>query len=532
MATPDHVGRYEIERVLGRGGWATVYLARDPRLGRQVAIKLLAAHLAEGDETRARFAREARTLASLDHPAVVRIHDFDDQDGQPYLVSAYMPGGSLGDLLGSGPVTQERAIAILQRIAGALDYAHEAGIVHRDVAPANILFDASGNACLADFGIARGSLSATSLTHGASIGTPAYMSPEQAAGTSPVTPASDIYSLGVVAFEMLSGRRPFVADEPFALMRMHLQDAPPSLAAHSTAFSDDVDAVLSCCLSKDPGARFASANAFVGALAAALRHNSMAVTHGTPLGPRPESERPEGKDEPTRSVAMQTLAVGPPGRRRRPAVAVTAFLLVLLVLGVTAAGLAIAQSGDPEGAASADTSGATGSAVQSAGSSRPTSQVSVAATPTGRSQESPVPSATNAPTATSTATPTPEPSLPPPTPTPAPTPAPTTVAISARVHSLERLNPPTDTRFLLSYSLPHDLADVVVARAFGRYTEGCSPHPSCLFLLSQTPALPTGAGQSVVIDVPPDHKAVGMYVCLTNTATGQCVTDYPAVPLD
>ena len=224
------IDRYIIQRQLGRGGMATVYLAHDPRFKRDVAIKLLPRDLLHESSFKSRFTREAQTIAALEHPAIVPVYDFGEANGQPYLVMRYMSGGSLSERIERGPCSVEDASKILKRIGSALDYAHSQGVVHRDLKPANILFDNFGNSYLADFGIVRLAEASTTLTEtNAIIGTPAYMSPEQVHGDKVLDGRSDIYSLAIILFEMLTGKQPFEADTPAKVMMRHVLDPIPSV---------------------------------------------------------------------------------------------------------------------------------------------------------------------------------------------------------------------------------------------------------------------------------------------------------------
>ena len=171
------IGRYEIERELGRGGMAVVLLARDPAMKRQVAVKVLPRQFTFDPQFRARFQREAEVIAALEHPAIVPIYDFGEYDDQPYIVMRYMPGGSLADRLKRGALPLAEAARIFTRLASALDEAHARGIIHRDLKPGNILFDQRGDPYISDFGIAKLAETSTTFTGSAIIGTPAYMSP-------------------------------------------------------------------------------------------------------------------------------------------------------------------------------------------------------------------------------------------------------------------------------------------------------------------------------------------------------------------
>jgi serine/threonine-protein kinase len=179
---PRTIGRYQIKKALGRGGMATVHLAHDPRFKREVALKVLPREFLHDPTFHARFEREAQTIAAIEHPAIVPVYDFGEQEGQPFLVMRYMPGGSLADRLSQGPLTIAETAEVMKRLAPALDIAHEKGIIHRDLKPGNILFDQYGEAYLSDFGIVKLAQATTTFTGSSVIGTPAYMSPEQVHG--------------------------------------------------------------------------------------------------------------------------------------------------------------------------------------------------------------------------------------------------------------------------------------------------------------------------------------------------------------
>jgi serine/threonine-protein kinase len=220
----ERIGRYEIKGEVGRGGMATVYRGYDPRFGREVAVKVLPPALLHDPQFRARFEREAQTVATLEHPAIVPVHDFGEEDGRLYLVMRLMVGGSLADKLQQGPITIEEAARIFGRLATALDSAHLRGIVHRDLKPANILFDQWDEPYLSDFGIVKlmEGDSATLTGTGGILGTPAYMSPEQVLGNEALDGRSDVYALGVILYEALSGQRPYKSDTPMGLAFKHV----------------------------------------------------------------------------------------------------------------------------------------------------------------------------------------------------------------------------------------------------------------------------------------------------------------------
>jgi len=243
---------YRIESELGRGGMATVYLAVQESLQRQVALKVMKAVLAADEEFAERFVREARTAASLQHSSIVSIFDAGQAGHQSYIAMEYVAGGELKDSLHHGALKPAEAVTVLRQLAAGLDYAHGKGFVHRDVKPENILFREDGTAVLSDFGIARAIGSGTRMTAtGLSIGTPHYMSPEQARGQA-VDGRSDLYALGVVFFEMLSGQVPFDAQDSFAVGLQHINDPIPQLRPVLAQYQPLIDRLLA----KDPADRY------------------------------------------------------------------------------------------------------------------------------------------------------------------------------------------------------------------------------------------------------------------------------------
>ncbi|MEZ4592741.1 MAG: protein kinase [Chloroflexota bacterium] len=264
--SPTTIGRYEIKEELGRGGMATVYRAYDPRTRREVALKVLPQALLDQPGLLTRFQREAETIARLKHPNVVEVYDYGNQEGQPYLVMRLMQGGSLKEKLADGPLTVAQALPILQGVAEALDAAHALGIVHRDLKPDNILFDQYGRPFLSDFGIAKMGESHATLTGEEAIGTPHYISPEQAQGTADVDGRSDIYSLGVVLYEMLTGSRPYDAETPIQVMMQHIMAPVPKLSRHHKNLPPDCETIVSKALAKKPEERYQTAVTLVDAL--------------------------------------------------------------------------------------------------------------------------------------------------------------------------------------------------------------------------------------------------------------------------
>ena len=302
----DQIGRYQILSEIGRGGMAVVYRARDPNFNRDVAIKVLPRELLHDAGFKARFLREAQTIATLEHPAIVPVHDFGEDNGQPYLVMRYMPGGSLADRLKLGPLPLAETLRIVGQLAPALDQAHRAGIVHRDLKPANILFDRDENAYIADFGLAKIANADVNLSATTVYGTPAYMSPEQAKGVKDIDGRADLYALGVVAYQMLAGRVPYEADTPIALALKHVMEPPPRLREARPDLPEQADAVLRRAMAKDPRDRFATASHLHAALAASLQTRPSERARGEILSPSetaatvplPDVSSPDAPTEP------------------------------------------------------------------------------------------------------------------------------------------------------------------------------------------------------------------------------------------
>jgi hypothetical protein len=248
---------------------AAVYLAHDPNFQREVAVKVMHREAVDNSTLFQRFLREARTIASLDHPAIVPVYDFGEEDGRPFLVMRYLSGGSLAERIRQqGPFPIGEAAKVLLRIGGALDAAHSKGIIHRDIKPSNILFDQSGEAFLTDFGIALLSETTNSLTGSAVLGTPSYMSPEQIRGEGKVDSRTDIYALGIVLFEMLTGKTPFKADTPAQVMMMHLSNPTPRLPEGRNDLPESVNNILVRAMAKEPEFRFQNASEMGSVLAA------------------------------------------------------------------------------------------------------------------------------------------------------------------------------------------------------------------------------------------------------------------------
>jgi serine/threonine protein kinase len=283
---------YELESEVGRGGMGIVYCARDRRLKREIAIKVLPPELSFRADIRQRFLREAETAAQLNHPNIVPIYTVEEKDNLVYFVMSYIKGDNLGQRLQQhGPIAPVEVRRILREVADALSYAHNRNVIHRDIKPDNIIIDEeTGRAMVTDFGIARAltdSGDSRLTATGMAIGTPAYMSPEQSAGDSAIDGRSDLYSLGVVGYQMLCGQPPFVANNTPSMLVKHLSEKPIPVDERWPDLPQDLSRAVMMCLEKDPADRFPSAAAFAVALdggsmpTLATRASSAASTAGT-----------------------------------------------------------------------------------------------------------------------------------------------------------------------------------------------------------------------------------------------------------
>jgi len=426
------LGPYQVLEELGRGGMAIVYKAFQPSLGRYVALKVLPEYFQHDPEFIARFQREARAAAQLNHPNIVTIYDVGEQAGVHYIAMEYLDGGSLRDRLARGPLSVDQAQQIVEQVGSALDYAHTRGLIHRDVKPANILFTADNRPKITDFGIARAS-DGTRLTRtGVLMGTPEYMSPEQAQGGL-VDCRSDLYALGVMLYEMLTGRVPFQADTPHATLYAIIYQPPPPPRQIRPDLPLVVETVLLKGLAKRPDDRYQSGvelaialrDAAVAAPAAAapLRSVIAAAPQGTP--PPGRATPPLARTPPPSTPVPESRSA--PAQRQSPAVwivagaiVVVAVVLVILLLSgggsppqppvvvvtrvVTDAPLATTVA--PPVVTEVVVSPSVTAAPEGASSDTPT--------PTDRPTDTPTPTQTPTPTATATPTPTPSPPPPPP----------------------------------------------------------------------------------------------------------------------
>jgi tRNA A-37 threonylcarbamoyl transferase component Bud32 len=263
------LGAYEVKSLIGQGAMGMVYLASHEALDRTAAVKVM---LALGDDPIAvgRFRREGRAIALLRHPNIVTVYDYGEHEGAPYMIEEYIAGGSLAARLKRGKPERADAIHLLRGMAAGLDYAHHRGVVHRDVKPANVLMAADDQPVLADFGLARVEQQATMTASGVATGTPAYMAPEQITDEGEIGPATDLYALATVAYEMLTGRFPHEADSVMKLLMSKLRDDPTPPSERDPSLPRRVDSVLLRGLAREPAARWKSCSMMVEALAAVL----------------------------------------------------------------------------------------------------------------------------------------------------------------------------------------------------------------------------------------------------------------------
>ncbi len=297
----DTAGEYEILRQIGRGAMGVVYLAREMLLARDVAMKVLPPHLTYGQGAIGRFRREARTAAALEHPSIIPIYRIAPGGRLFWYTMKYLEGRSLAEVLNEQKgLPLEATITILERVGHALDYAHHRHVIHRDVKPANVMLEPHGHIVVTDFGIAKEAATGTMPGSGAILGTPFYMSPEQCRGED-LTGASDQYSVGVMAYQMLSGRVPFDSKSVVDILHKHVAEPPPPLARVSQGLPDHVSPAVERAMAKDPAERFASVTAFVRALA----------------GPAPDATIRLPRFWSVRQRMSGTLARSPRARRRR-----------------------------------------------------------------------------------------------------------------------------------------------------------------------------------------------------------------------
>lgn len=281
------IGGYEILELVGRGGMATVYRAQQVSMKRVVAVKVLPKQYIHDDTYLQRFHQEVKIVSQLEHRNIVPVYDYGEYEGQPYIVMRYMSAGSVDDLIAKGPLEIETIISVMEQIGPALDYAHSKNVLHRDLKPSNVLLDDDGGAYLTDFGIARilSEQSAGITTQGV-VGTPSYMSPEQAQGLA-LDNRSDIYALGVMLFEMATGRRPFESDTPYSIAVMQVTSPPPSPRQYNANLSFAVEEVILKALKKKREERYPHAVALAEALKRATNQSVTSIHDTQPAMVRP-----------------------------------------------------------------------------------------------------------------------------------------------------------------------------------------------------------------------------------------------------
>jgi serine/threonine-protein kinase len=317
MLGSEIAGRYRLDRRLGAGGMSSVFVALDKVLEREVAVKLLAEHLAEDEAFVARFRREALAAAKLIHPNIVQVYDSgkDEESGRHFIVMEYVEGQSVADLLRNDNVLSvEEAIDVAVQACDGLDYAHRRGVIHRDVKPGNLIRSSEGVVKLADFGIAKAAEDSRITQIGSVLGTAAYLSPERTRGEE-ATPASDIYSLGVVMYQMLTGRVPYETGSLTELALRQQQGEPEPVSALNPEVGSELDRVVARCLASDPRLRYATAPELREALEAAARGRDAAVTVALSAAAAERAPAAEPETALTRQIPAAEPQPSPPPRR-------------------------------------------------------------------------------------------------------------------------------------------------------------------------------------------------------------------------
>lgn len=326
----QNIGGYEVRALIGQGGMARVYLARQQSMNRQVALKVLPRQFMSDDTYLQRFEREVKIVSQLEHRNIIPVYDYGTYDGQPYIVMRYMPSGSVDDMLHrEGPLPPEKILHVLGQIAPALDYAHSKDVLHRDLKPSNVLMDDDGGAFITDFGIARvtGEVGPAITTQGV-VGTPSYMSPEQAQGK-PLDGRSDLYSLGVMLFEVSTGRRPFEAETAYSIAVMQVTTPPPPPRSLNPALSTAIESVILKALRKHPDERYPTAAALYEAFKLAIERplavydtepnfKTAVASQPNPPSPPPVVIAPPSVAPPISASPQQPVAPVYPSQSVRP----------------------------------------------------------------------------------------------------------------------------------------------------------------------------------------------------------------------
>lgn len=454
------IGPYEILEKIGQGGMAEVYKGRHNELQRLVAIKFLGSHLEDDEQLTQRFKREARAIAALRHPNIVMVHDFGVSIHGHYMVMEYIEGADLRCEMNrrsaaKQPYTPEEILTIVAQIASALDYAHARGVIHRDVKPGNIFVNPHGQAILGDFGLVMLRDRISQMTLGSAFGTPEYIAPEQAMDSRAAVPQSDIYALGGIVYELVTGQLPFEADSPLSLALKHVSEEPVPPRHYNPALPPEVEVVILRALAKTPAERYPTAQAFVDALRHAWKHTAAPVTgavnkpdESIPPPPRPQvletgqlsMPRPPisqpappapAYDIPTMpSQGAGASVAAPTERKQRLPWGGIALLLLVILIGAGYAGFRAGLFASPAPTATPTLTpppSPTPTAVPSTATLTPAptatevpiiiASTSDTATPDATATATLAPTATPTPAPTATATPAPT-ATPPPTPTP------------------------------------------------------------------------------------------------------------------
>ncbi|MCP5100839.1 MAG: protein kinase [Chloroflexi bacterium] len=366
--TGKQLGPYQVVSPLGEGGMASVYKAFQPSVDRYVALKVLPQHYAKDPEFVTRFTQEARVIANLQHPHILPVHDFGETDGYTFMAMRFIRGGTLSEwMLKNQPLSMPQIRRIISQIGDALDYAHSQGVIHRDIKPGNVLIDERGNCLLTDFGLAKLMETSIKLTRtGGILGTPAYMSPEQGMGQG-VDHRSDIYALGVILYEMVTGRPPYQAETPMAIMIKHISAPLPPPHKYKPDISEDIERVILKTLAKEKTDRYESAGDMVQALQQATEPKTIVTGDAPPTvaairmppvvedevaeetavpPPAPQPPPPE-PEEPVTEMREEAVTAPPTTSRKRPAWLYA--VIGIVVLGILGFGLValLNQDDDP-----------------------------------------------------------------------------------------------------------------------------------------------------------------------------------------